>query len=266
MLDFAPPANLEVVDYSHNQIEVIENVCFNPYMKLLCLDDNKISKIEGLSTNRSLTSLSLRMNQIEKIQNLDGLNLEDLNLSQNQIGKITGLSNLPYLKELDLSKNHIRFLAGLQNIDSLRFLNLALNNIVKVLQFQYIERLNLLTELDFSFNPVQNKKHYRSQVLYHIPQLRMLDGVDIIAEEKAKAENLHGVDLNDREKIFKAMLPQETFVDRRIAVYEDVEEESEDEVSADETCTDPLRGKNKSITTENESMARMYVGELFERI
>ena len=45
MLDFAPPANLEVVDYSHNQIEEIENVCFNPYMKLLCLDDNKISKI-----------------------------------------------------------------------------------------------------------------------------------------------------------------------------------------------------------------------------
>ena len=143
---------------------------------------------------------------------------------------------------------------------------MALNNIVKVLQFQYIERLNLLTELDFSFNPVQNKKHYRSQVLYHIPQLRMLDGVDIIAEEKAKAENLHGVDLNDREKIFKAMLPQETFVDRRIAVYEDVEEESEDEVSAEETCTDPMRGKNKSVTTENESMARMYVGELFERI
>ena len=93
----------------------------------------------------------------------------------------------------------------------------------------------------------------------------MLDGVDIIAEEKAKAENLHGVDLNDREKIFKAMLPQETFVDRRIAVYEDVEEESEDEVSAEET--DPLQhGKNKSVTTENENMARMYVGELFERV
>ena len=45
MLDFAPMANLEVVDYSHNEIEVIENVCFNPYLKHLVLDDNKISKI-----------------------------------------------------------------------------------------------------------------------------------------------------------------------------------------------------------------------------
>ena len=72
---------------------------------------------------------------------------------------------------------------------------------------QFIEKLALLTELDFCFNPIQNKKHYRSQVLFHIPHLRMLDGVEINAEEKVKAENLHGVDLNDREKIFKAMLP-----------------------------------------------------------
>jgi len=50
---------------------------------------------------------------IEKIQNLDNLDLEELNLSQNQIGKITGLSKLKSLKELDLSKNHIQHLAGL---------------------------------------------------------------------------------------------------------------------------------------------------------
>lgn len=50
----------------------------------------------------------------------------------------------------------------------------------------------------------------------------------IQAEEKVKAENLHGVDVTDRETIFKAMLPQENFVDRRINVYEDIEVESED--------------------------------------
>ena len=64
------------------------------------------------------------------------------------------MSKLPFLKELDFSKNHIKHLTGLQNIESLRFLNLSLNNIVKVLQLQYIERLSLLTELDFCFNPI----------------------------------------------------------------------------------------------------------------
>lgn len=83
MLDFAPPANLEVVDYSHNRIEVIENVCFNPYLKHLCLDNNNIKKIEGITGNKSLVSLSLRMNEITCIENLDNLNLEELHLSQN---------------------------------------------------------------------------------------------------------------------------------------------------------------------------------------
>ena len=56
----------------------------------------------------------------------------------------------------------------------------------------------------------------------------MLDGMEIQAEEKVKAENLHGVDLSDRETIFKALLPQENFVDRRLNIYEDIEPESED--------------------------------------
>ena len=65
-------------------------------------------------------------------------------------------------------------------------------------------------------------------MLFHIPQLRMLDGVEIIAEEKVKAENLHGVDRQDRETIFTSLLPQEKFVDRRMNMIEDLEIESED--------------------------------------
>lgn len=53
------------------------------------------------------------------------------------------------------------------------------------------------------------------------------------------------------------MLPQESFVDRRIAVYEDVEEESEDDISADETINAARNSQmHASITTENEGMAR----------
>lgn len=55
----------------------------------------------------------------------------------------------------------------------------------------------------------------------------MLDGVEISNEEKVKAENLHGYDLQDREIIFKSLLPEEKFVDRRISVIEDVPIESE---------------------------------------
>ena len=83
MLDFAPPANLEEINYSNNEISVIENVCFSPYLKTLRLDSNQINKIEGISGNKSLISLSLRQNNITKIENLDGLYLEELCLSNN---------------------------------------------------------------------------------------------------------------------------------------------------------------------------------------
>ena len=175
--------------------------------------------------------LSLRCNKISKIENLDDMWLEELNIAENLITKITGLSKLKVLRELDLSENHIVKLNGLQSINSLRFLNLSLNKIEKVLQLQYIEQLTLLTDIDFCFNPIQNKKHYRAQVLFHIPQLRMLDGQEISPEDKVKAENLHGVDLKDRETIFSSQLPEEKFVDRRLQKYEDIEVESDDEHS-----------------------------------
>jgi len=72
---------------------------------------------------------------------------------------------------------------------------------------RYIEHLPLLTELDLCYNPIQERKHFRLQTLFHIPQLRTLDGTMIDAEEKVKAENLHGIDITDRETIFKTMLP-----------------------------------------------------------
>jgi protein phosphatase 1 regulatory subunit 7 len=57
--------------------------------------------------------------------------------------------------------------------------------------------------------------------------MRSLDGVEILSEEKIKAENLHGLELNDREVVFSQLLPEEKFVDRRIHVYEDIALESE---------------------------------------
>ena len=57
--------------------------------------------------------------------------------------------------------------------------------------------------------------------------MRTLDGTVITAEEKVKAENLHGFDVQDREIIFKSLLPEEKFVDRRIAKIEDVPGESD---------------------------------------
>jgi len=123
---------------------------------------------------------------------------------------------MPVLRTLDISKNNISKLKGLELIESLKFLNMSLNNVKKINQFKYIENLPLLTEVDFCVNPLQCCKYYRLQCLFHMPQLRMVDGVEITSEEKVKSENLNGFDCQDREIIFKSILPDEKNIDRRV--------------------------------------------------
>lgn len=57
--------------------------------------------------------------------------------------------------------------------------------------------------------------------------LRILDGVLIYPDELVKAKNLYGLDLEDRRMIFKEILPEEEFIDRRINIAELIEPETE---------------------------------------
>ena len=49
----------------------------------------------------------MRDNKIETIENLENLRIEMLNLSQNKLKMITGLSTLKQLTRIDLSRNEI---------------------------------------------------------------------------------------------------------------------------------------------------------------
>lgn len=65
------------------------------------------------------------------------------------------------------------------------------------------------------------------QVLYRLPGLRVLDGVSTTQEEFVKAENLYGMDLEDRKRIFYEILPEEEFIDRRINIADLIEAETD---------------------------------------
>jgi Leucine-rich repeat (LRR) protein len=130
----------------------------------LILNNNYICKIENLSENFYLEHLDLSFNQIEIIENLDGLRLQKLNLMNNKIRSISGLDNLETLLMLNLSKNLITRLKGLQGLANLRYLYLSSNQISRAKQVAYISELPFLTDVDFCYNDVQNRKFYRFQV------------------------------------------------------------------------------------------------------
>ena len=231
IMDFDPPQNLEKVDYSYNIVTTIQNVEKNPFLKVLLLSNNNISKIDGLSTCEFLEELDLSNNHIENIENLDPLSscLTKLNLSSNRIKKITGLDNLTSLMELNLCQNEISRLKGLQGLENLRYLYLSSNKLSRCNQVAYLADLPFLTDLDFCYNEVQHKKFYRYQILYYIPQLRILDGQDVTHYEKVKADILFGADLENKKEIFNAYLQEEQFVDRRLFVAEQIDPESDSE-------------------------------------
>lgn len=86
-----------------------------------------------------------------------------------------------------------------------------------------------LGELDFSYNPLQERKYYRLQVVYKLPMLRLLDGTALSGEEVIRAESLYGLDVEEKFGIFKRSLAEEEFIDRRIHKSELIEAETDSE-------------------------------------
>jgi protein phosphatase 1 regulatory subunit 7 len=197
------------------------------FLRNLCLRNNKLTKIEGLVSNKTLKILDLSENEIEDVEGLDNLNLTELYLSANKIQIVKGFTKLDKLRVLDLSINDITLLGGLSQLISLRTLLLSKNKIKHVKQMNFLENLAYLSEVDLCYNPIQERRYYRYQIIYKLPMLKVLDGSTVLAEEVVKAENIYGFDVEERHRIYKTILPEEDFIDRRIHTSELIEVESD---------------------------------------
>lgn len=163
-------------------ITKIENLCC-PLLKELWISETKVSQIEGLQGLVELRKLYLYSNQIRRIENLDHLkNLEVLWLSSNDIEEIEGLTKLQRLRELNLSNNKIRKLGkSLLPNSSLEILMLAGNRLCDLKDVKNLASLLNLRSLTLkdptypSTNFVASLFNYAIYVLYHIPQLILLD-------------------------------------------------------------------------------------------
>jgi len=60
-----------------------------------------------------------------------------------------------------------------------------------------------------------------------LPKLRRLDGEEVTHLEKVKAEILFDLDVEHKKDIFKRYLNDETFIDRRLFVAQQIDPESD---------------------------------------
>ncbi|XP_053910934.1 leucine-rich repeat and guanylate kinase domain-containing protein isoform X2 [Cuculus canorus] len=186
---FKPPKNLREVDFSYNQIAKMQDLSAYQSLTKLLLDFNNIEEIRGLEKCRSLNHLSLSHNRLIAISGLENLPIKVLDLSSNQIEKITGLDSLKTLQKLDLSSNKITSLEGLEEHDLLETINLEGNQIAELHEFEWIEGLPLLRVLNLLKNPLQEQTDYWLLAIFKMLQLTELDLKKISVEEKVAAVN-----------------------------------------------------------------------------
>ena len=92
--------------------------------------------------------------------------LERLNLPNNALTDISGLSNLPKLKYLDLSNNNIADIIVLSTLPKLEYLRLYNNDIADI---SCLSNLPSLKALDLSINAITD-----IEVLSNLPKLERL--------------------------------------------------------------------------------------------
>lgn len=100
-------------------------------------------------------------------------------------------------------------------LTSLRSADFSANNITSMRELDQLKAIDFLTNLDLSYNPCQKIKFYKTIVVFKLPQLRSLDGLEITAKDFVKAEIFYGGDVEAKKAIFKDVLPEEEFIDRR---------------------------------------------------
>ncbi|KAM6202627.1 leucine-rich repeat-containing protein 9 [Rhynchocyon petersi] len=166
--------NLKWASFSNNNITKIEGLesCIN--LEELILDGNCISKIEGISKLTKLTHLSMNNNLLTGLEEpiFDNmLHLHSLSLENNRITSLGALKNILSLIELYISNNYI-----------------ALNQ-----EIHHLKGLNHLVILDTYGNIIAwNQENYRLFVIFHLPELKALDGISIDSLENENAKDVFG--------------------------------------------------------------------------
>mmetsp|Transcript_103145 Transcript_103145/g.183283 ORF Transcript_103145/g.183283 Transcript_103145/m.183283 type:complete len:1129 (-) Transcript_103145:35-3421(-) len=222
---FTAPDALETIDMSYNMIAELGDWKVHRYLRELNLRGNYIKLMgTGLMGNKELRMLDLSENYITEIENLDNLNLRVLNVAQNRLGNLEGVQTLEKLQSLDARHNNITTISALraQDIPRLRKLRVSENRISQIRELDNLAEFSFLSDFYLDPNPLSELPQLRAQVLHRLPRLRSMDLVQVTAEERVKTDLVYGADTETRREIFESLLPEETFVDRRLMTEEKI--------------------------------------------
>ncbi|KAL0233428.1 hypothetical protein PCE1_001943 [Barthelona sp. PCE] len=114
--------------------------------------------------------------------------LEWLYLQSNTIRKFENLRRLKRLKVLNISVNQLVRFEGMQTLESLEKLDVTANLIDDLLSAETLFNCYNLSDITMIGNPCTKYEDYRLYLIKTLPQLLVIDGVDITPPERQIAQ------------------------------------------------------------------------------
>ena len=133
----------------------------------------------------TLKEITLHQFEIERIELIDNVcrELQILYLQNNVISKIENLSRLVELAYLQLALNNISVIENLEHCEALSKLDLTCNFVEDPSCVASLQANTNLRSLFLVGNPLAAYPMYREYILSLLPQLTVLDGIDVSKEE-----------------------------------------------------------------------------------
>jgi hypothetical protein len=168
--------NIPSLQIAHFNLDRLENLAFLEGLDGLHTLHLSFSNIGEYHLNgmKNLKHLIAEHNEVQDLSFLNGLALETLKLSFNNICDVEVLRDMKSLKVLDLSHNRIKSIEPLSNLENLEFLLLYMNEIEDIRPLQGLHKLR---ELDISDNRISVKDHVECYRSYR--RLRKLPNIPV---------------------------------------------------------------------------------------
>ncbi|CAH8502911.1 unnamed protein product [Schistosoma margrebowiei] len=163
-----------------------------PYLNVLHLAHNNIHSLKELQFHRmsNLQTLFLQNNELITLNGIEGLNqLKEIILDNNKIKYINDLTFLYNwtLNEIHLENNYLTELNQLSKVENLKRLYVGANKLTNFIDLEnFAKNQSNLYEISLIHNPITIKQIHRLILIYYIPKLQIIDGIQITIEERNK--------------------------------------------------------------------------------
>ena len=179
----AKQTTFPIADYSSMSLSDMPFDRLKGNVQLLNLSNNKISNVTLLSEYRDLRKVSLARNRlalslpVETFARLTRLSV--LDVSENRLCSLDGLTGCKSLKILNASKNRIRVLSGVDACTLLEDLDVSGNLMSGSLEtcgLSWLVGMSKLRKLDFRWNPICDREDLMVAYRSLLPNVSELNG------------------------------------------------------------------------------------------